>query len=84
MLKYILADILHEIEVREKRQDPVLKSCIASRLDKSLELYEDNLLKTCEYLLSKNPVTMIKGITKEFKEKEEVIEENNDYDLWFS
>lgn len=68
MLKYILADIINELKARENSREEVLKTCISDRLDRSLELYEDNLLETCKYLLSKNPVTMIKGIAKEFKE----------------
>ena len=85
MLKYILADVLRELDSRQSRKKSVMESCIDFRLNKSLELYEDNLKKTCEYLLSKNPKTMIKSLVKEFKGKEpEPVkdeEEDEDYEL---
>ena len=70
MLKDSLLSILKDIKSREQRKESLMKESVGLKLDRSLEFYESNLQDTCKYILSKNPITTIKGINKEFKSKE--------------
>ncbi len=75
MLKDILLNILKDINQREKRKDSLLKEGVGIKLDRSLEFYESNLEDTCKYILSKNPISMMKGINREFNQPKENSEE---------
>ena len=84
MLKTVLLDTLSEIETREARNESVMKDCVETKLDRSLRNYEDNLKQTCAYILSRNPVSIMKGMAKELgaeESKEEPIDEE-DSSIW--
>lgn len=76
MLKDLLLLTIDELDKRSKRAQSVMGDCVDHKLDRSLEQYQGHLQRTCELLLSKNPVTMMKTITKDFQEEEE--EEQDD------
>ena len=73
MLKDILINTINEIVSRENNPDSVFKRCIDVKLERSLHHYEENLMDTCRYVLSRNPITMLKGMSKELvgEDKEE-------------
>ena len=75
MLKDELLSILKDIRQREQRKDSLMKESVGAKLDRSLEFYESNLQDTCRYILSKNPISTIKGINKEFNQPKEKSEE---------
>lgn len=69
MLKTILVNALTDIKQREERKQSLMADCVDNKLDRSLKQYEDNLRKTCEYILMKNPISVIKRINKDFQEE---------------
>lgn len=48
----------------------VIGECIDKRLDGSFNNYYDNLVENIQFLLSKNPISMIKDINKVFAPKD--------------
>lgn len=67
MLKNILIDALHQITELEIHENEIMKDCIAKKLDRSLSNYESHLEDTCKYILSKNPISIIKAVASEPK-----------------
>lgn len=65
MLKAVLKNTLEELNTRLNRDSSIMKECVSKRLEDSIELYQDNLLDTCKYVLSRNPVIMMKDLNKE-------------------
>ena len=61
-LKIILKDI-DKVEHVD-----IISECVQSRLDQSLMNYYDNLIDTCDYLISKSPLKALKYLTARFKE----------------
>ena len=76
MFKDILLEALAEIKRREERKQDLMKDCVEAKLDRSLRNYEVNLKETCNLLLSRNPISIIKGINKEFAEEEKETNED--------
>jgi hypothetical protein len=48
----------------------VIGECIDKKLDRSFNNYYDNLVDNIQFLLSKNPISMIKDINKVFAPKD--------------
>jgi hypothetical protein len=65
MFKEILYNIREDISKLTDNSNALMKNQIKDRLDYSLELYKENLENTCRYVLSKNPLTMLKGFVQE-------------------
>lgn len=70
MLKEILYNILNDLTPYESKDSNVMEEGIKKRLDVSLELYYEHLIETCKFLISKNAITMLKGISREFNGEE--------------
>lgn len=70
MFKDILLTTLKDIKERESRKESVMKDCIDVKLERSLNNYEENLKETCKYILSKNPISIIKKLNKDFEEEQ--------------
>ena len=62
-MKEILKRMLKELDDRTKQT--VIDSSINHKLDRSLGFYMDDLKKTCDYILSRNAMSMLKAIDKE-------------------
>lgn len=80
MLKDILLTTLHQITELEIREEEIMKECIAKKLNRSLNNYESHLENTCKYILSKNPISIIKAVASESKSK--VKDDEYDDELW--
>lgn len=73
MLKDILILTIKKINTFEAREEAIMKECIDNKLDRSLKNYESHLEETCRYVLSRNPISMIKALAADpqTKKKEE-------------
>lgn len=60
MLKDALKAMLAEIRSRELRRRSLMENCIDTKLDRSLEHYKSNLEDTCRFILTKNPISVLK------------------------
>ena len=65
--KHILYSILDNINKYENKN--VMLESINSRLNNSLENYYDELVLKCKYILSKNTLSLLSAINKQFNEK---------------
>lgn len=72
MFKDKLYDIMSELNlITEKRYSgSIIEKKISERLDRSLEQYYENLEGTIKYLLSKNNITVLKGIMQTLGKEE--------------
>jgi hypothetical protein len=73
LISMISEEINHIVEFINNLNDTpkaVLKKCIKTTLVKSEIIYNDTLEKTQEYLLSRNPVQVLKTINREQKRDE--------------
>lgn len=64
--KRILINILNATSKLDSKSS--LERCISERLNSSFNDYYKNLIDTCDYVIGRSPLRMIKLITKEFKE----------------
>lgn len=81
MFKESLLELLRRIERSEREHRDVMVRSVEEKLDRSFRNYEKELEETCRYILSKNPVTVIKEmnkLTKLNKKKKEKKEANNE------
>lgn len=76
MFKDLLLDILHRIEQSEQEKRDILKLSVEEKLERSVRKYKEELEKTCKYILSKNPISVIKEMNRESKKQRK--EELND------
>lgn len=65
--KYILYSILEDINKYENKN--IMLDSINSRLNNSLENYYDELVLKCKYILSKNTLSLLNAINKQFNEE---------------
>lgn len=74
MLKNKLYNILQDINSLNRSPESVMEKCVSEKLDNALNVYYKELNNTIDYLLSKNSIAILKGISKEFgKEKKWLI-----------
>ena len=66
MFKNKLYNILCEVNSLHRTPSEVMEQCTSNKLDRALESYYNELLNTVDYLLSKNSITILKGIVKQF------------------
>ena len=78
--KNALLTILAKINESEQHKRDVFAESVDEKLDRSFQNYEKELEETCKYILSKNPVKVIKEINRINKKKEKE-EEEQDEDL---
>ena len=73
MLKDVLILTIKKINKLEAREEAIMKECIDMKLERSLKNYESHLEETCKYILSRNPISMIKALAADPqpKKKEE-------------
>ena len=70
--KRLILKIQKDLKNRNSEEKlAALTKCVSERLDRSASVYYDNLTQNCEYLLSKNPITVLKTISKEFQTEED-------------
>lgn len=68
---YIVAREFNNL-AKSHDKNRVMERRVSKKLEKSLEEYYDNLERTVAYLMSKNSITVLKGIISKFgKESEE-------------
>lgn len=67
MFKNKLYNILCEVNSLHRTRAEVMEQCVSNKLDTALESYYGELLNTVDYLLSKNSITVLKGIAKQFR-----------------
>lgn len=79
MFKEILYNIREDISKLTDNSNALMKNQIKDRLDYSLELYKENLENTCRYVLSKNPLTMLKGFGQEIMKDRQEDDDKYDY-----
>lgn len=75
--KHKLLRICNKIVERETRKTSMMVECVSNKLTNSVELYEQDLLDTCRYVMMRNPLVMVKDFTVLGK-SEEIIEGDND------
>ena len=69
--KNTLLSILKRIEQIEQEKRDILKLSVEEKLERSARKYEEELEKTCKYILSKNPISVIKEMNRESKRRKE-------------
>ena len=67
-MKKVLLEMKKELESRQKSQ--VLLDSIDMKLNRSTDFYMEDLKKTCEYLVSRNAMCMLRAIDKHILEEE--------------
>lgn len=75
MFKKHLMSVLDELDRREQKGRDVYKEGVQEKLDRSVENYSEELKETCNYILSKNPISVIKQMNKNNKRKKDKEEE---------
>ncbi len=68
--KELLLQILARINESEQHKRDVFQDGVDEKLDRSFRNYEKELEETCKYILSKNPVSVIKEMNRISKRKE--------------
>lgn len=69
MLKNILINTIDHINELESKDRELMKDCINIKLERSLNNYESHLEETCKYILSRNPISIIKAVANDTKIK---------------
>ena len=62
-----LKSLVREADKRINANRDVLRDCISSKLNRSLEEYERKISKTYEYILRRRPIIMMKDFNILFK-----------------
>lgn len=75
MLKDILLHTIKDIDRLEKNNNQIMQDCIDRKLNRSLDKYESNLEETCKYILTRNPISMIKALATPNRKPKESEEE---------
>lgn len=76
MFKAALLELRGMIKASLAQPRDVMAISVDEKLDRSFEKYEQQLAETCKYILSKNPVSVIKEVNRINKKKEEEQEED--------
>lgn len=59
-----LYNILDELQSYKGSRSELLAQCVQKRLNDALKVYENALEKSCEYLDSKNELTILKKLNR--------------------
>lgn len=68
MLKIKLYNILRKLDSLNTDKAEIMEKAVEARLEGALKNYYEELESTIEYLVSKNPVDVLKEISKRFEE----------------
>lgn len=68
MLKDILENIIEDVNRAERHPVELFKECIDEKLQNSYNYEVNNVIRTCQFILSKNPVFMLKHMSKVVEE----------------
>lgn len=64
MFKNKLYNLLKDLNKMKTKQD-TLQRCVQDKLNFSFDMYQSEVMKTCEYLLSRSAYKVMKNIARE-------------------
>lgn len=65
-----LRDKLNSLRITYEDKDELFSRCVADRLARSKDIYEEALEKNCDYILSRDNLKVIRSLNRYEKRKE--------------